>query len=826
MIIGSNIPLTLKTQRKWVLLKLEDDGRKTPRQPNGHYAKINDPNTWTNYETVLESYYNDDFDGIAYAITEDDGISVVDIDKCIQDGKLSDTAKKVIELFYGTYIEYSMSNNGIHIWLKANTDEKYCKNTRLNIECYVKNRFMGVTGNVYGNKNDIIDMQANFDVFYKKYMKKDTNTKPKLDILEIAQNAKNGDDFLALYKGDTSKYSGDDSSADLALCCHLAFYTNKDYNEIDRLFRESGLYREKWERSDYRHSTITKAIELTVDTYKPKQSISEPESSELPYIQINGRPSIDIINDIIKLIKRKNIENPFLYKYLGGLATVTKDENDNYYIQDFSRSHLISFLLMNANFVKVNAKGEYTHVTALPSDIVSALLTADYELLPLEGITYTPIVCDNGDIIFQHGYNKKQKLFYDSNKINIEPFNTVTFEEVEEAVKVINDVFCDFPFVDSASKTHVIALMLTVILRNQFDNVPIFVIDAPTEGTGKSKLFKVCSLITTGITCETTFPSDPDELRKTLFSFLLSNKTLISFDNVSSMVKGSSLAAVVTSGTISARLLNTNRVANVKNSLTICVTGNNVQVDAETSRRSILIRMDAATARPDERQGFKYAELENYVMHNRNKLLKSLYVLIKAWYCNERFDYDVPVIGSFEKWCKTVGNILANAGINGFLENRHSLNNVADVETYQWEVFLQRFYDIYGTQEMSIKKLSTILKNNPNIEEVMPDSLMDCFKYDTPNIKRIGWLFRRIRDKRFTDKGYKVVSVMNGSKSLWCVVCDDLIVDIPEEPIENGDTIVCDYCNFGSAVAVKKKGNVIIHKCSKCDNLTYREVRN
>ncbi|PLS86750.1 MAG: hypothetical protein CYG60_05595 [Actinobacteria bacterium] len=63
-----------------------------------------------------------------------------------------------------------------------------------------------------------------------------------------------------MWGGDTSGYDGDDSRADLALCSMLAFWTG-DEHQLDRLFRRSGLYREKWERADYRERTIRKAIE-------------------------------------------------------------------------------------------------------------------------------------------------------------------------------------------------------------------------------------------------------------------------------------------------------------------------------------------------------------------------------------------------------------------------------------------------------------------------------------------------------------------------------------------------------------------------------------
>jgi hypothetical protein len=61
----------------------------------------------------------------------------------------------------------------------------------------------------------------------------------------------------------------DRSSADAALMSHLAFWTGKNTDRMDRLFRRSGLMREKYERrSDYRVSTISGAVANTRNVYK------------------------------------------------------------------------------------------------------------------------------------------------------------------------------------------------------------------------------------------------------------------------------------------------------------------------------------------------------------------------------------------------------------------------------------------------------------------------------------------------------------------------------------------------------------------------------
>lgn len=81
------------------------------------------------------------------------------------------------------------------------------------------------------------------------------------EILSKAPEAVNGAKFNRLFGGDTSGHNGDDSAADQALCNLLAFWCRCDADQMDRLFRLSGLYRStKWERADYRNRTIRKAI--------------------------------------------------------------------------------------------------------------------------------------------------------------------------------------------------------------------------------------------------------------------------------------------------------------------------------------------------------------------------------------------------------------------------------------------------------------------------------------------------------------------------------------------------------------------------------------
>jgi len=115
-----------------------------------------------------------------------------------------------------------------------------------------------------------------------------TNNKSNLDednIITKATYARNGTTFKKLWSGDCSGYASQ-SEADLALAGILAFWTGKDLSQMDRLFRRSGLFREKWDRkqsgSTYGHITLKKAIGETRDVYHSPKKNAVPTGDGKP----------------------------------------------------------------------------------------------------------------------------------------------------------------------------------------------------------------------------------------------------------------------------------------------------------------------------------------------------------------------------------------------------------------------------------------------------------------------------------------------------------------------------------------------------------------
>src|SRR5699024_4425622 len=63
------------------------------------------------------------------------------------------------------------------------------------------------------------------------------------------------------------------SEADMAMANILAFWTAKNYMQMDRIFRDSSLMRDKWDekrgKTTYGQATLNKAINETSNIYEP-----------------------------------------------------------------------------------------------------------------------------------------------------------------------------------------------------------------------------------------------------------------------------------------------------------------------------------------------------------------------------------------------------------------------------------------------------------------------------------------------------------------------------------------------------------------------------
>lgn len=284
----------LTATHNWVAWRFENvTGRdkpvKMPYNPNtGERAKSNDKNSWSSFASAsaLADKLNG---GIGFMFALGCGYVGIDLDNVIlSDGTLKPFAKDIVDTL-NSYTEISPSGKGLHILCMLNKPLSQFgarrKNTELGCEIYDNERYLTVTGNVYGEPKPITDCTDILNDIYLRYWQINQNKKdsrvdwvynPKdyhdtsqpqqltdSQLLERMFDSQHGYDVKRLFEGDITGYPSQ-SEAELALCNHLAFWTEHDTGRIDALFRQSGLMRPKWDEKHgnltYGQMTIVKAI--------------------------------------------------------------------------------------------------------------------------------------------------------------------------------------------------------------------------------------------------------------------------------------------------------------------------------------------------------------------------------------------------------------------------------------------------------------------------------------------------------------------------------------------------------------------------------------
>ncbi|MGD6845206.1 phage/plasmid primase, P4 family [Bacillus infantis] len=314
----SNIPEELKRTDQWVLWRLKGRGEKqtkVPCQINGKPAKSNDKSTWSTFNEVEETYLNGGFDGIGFVFSKEDPFIGIDIDKCIADGKYNDSAEEISKMM-NSYTEISPSGKGIHIIVKGELPSEVSstgqKNTSIGLEVYRHSRFFTFTGNSQ-NVSEVVERPDALKLLFQKYLpKKENKAKTyKKAVKNSTQDLSNAELWERMFRSanglairslcDGQVTNGDHSSTDLSLCNHLAFWTNKDSVKMDSMFRESGLYREKWDKqhsSDgrtYGEMTIENAIQSTPTVREDFQRES-PKGTSKQKKQKKSFPKTDLGN--------------------------------------------------------------------------------------------------------------------------------------------------------------------------------------------------------------------------------------------------------------------------------------------------------------------------------------------------------------------------------------------------------------------------------------------------------------------------------------------------------------------------------------------------
>lgn len=299
----------LRAERIWTAWRIEKrlskktgklEPTKRPYYAINRGASHSNPATWRTYDQIvaLVAKHDGHFNGIGFFFGDTRERWGADFDKVLDPttGAFRVPEAETLVKALDSYSEITPSKGGIHVVgrggealppdLKGGTNKTYqtADGHTWKIELYNQLRFFTYTGDHLSDTPTSIEprpTEANaLYTHLKREPDKQTAEAKENDagasraddraVLAQALAARRGDDFYRLYfLRDTSGYKNDASSADSALACFLAIWT-QDPEQIERLMRHSALKRPKWDqhKTYLRQLVIERALTLTEKTHK------------------------------------------------------------------------------------------------------------------------------------------------------------------------------------------------------------------------------------------------------------------------------------------------------------------------------------------------------------------------------------------------------------------------------------------------------------------------------------------------------------------------------------------------------------------------------
>jgi hypothetical protein len=458
---------------------------------------------------------------------------------------------------------------------------------------------------------------------------------------------------------------------------------------------------------------------------------------ELPSVSQQAAEAID----------RSNVP-PILFRF-GGVPVRIETEGDVTTMRTVTPDILRHHLARWASWTRYSSRVR-GHVPAVPPEVVvrDLLASPDLPLPRIRRIVHAPTFDRTGMLCQTPGYyGPAAGIYYASTGLHTLSVDQMTVDQARALI--VDELLGDFPFTGDAERAHAVALLLLPFARDLIDGpTPLHLIEKPAPGTGATLL--VTALLWPALGRDVallTEGGNEEEWRKRLFAKLSTSPIVTVIDNLRNRLDSAALASILTARTVEDRLLGTTTMLTAPVTCAWVATGNNPALSNEIARRTVRIRLDAQVNRPWLREGFRHPDLRRWMQLHWAELASAAVILIGDW-IQAGSPWGDKRMGQFEAWSQTMGGILANAGIAGFLDNLSEFYDSSDDDTATWTAIVAAWAAEYGTKAVGVGDLFKL---------VTPDLGLDLGdKNERSQRTRLGKSVSSMRDRCFA--GYRIVT--------------------------------------------------------------------
>jgi hypothetical protein len=700
---------------RFVIWRLEDDGRKLPLQRTGRVADTTRAETWAELGECLDAVDQLNASGIGLVLAshldEAGGHAIVvgiDLDNAIDPatGAIRPWALEVVR-DCNTYTETSPSGTGLKLYgtldrpieLAAHKlviqPENGAKPQQL--EAYTTARFFALTGaHLDGTPDELGDVTEAFERLAYRLNAHACERVKDLPKIKLSGAVELTERVEALIRKDPAvaqlwagvKTTGDTSAsgldASLALLLHRGGCSQDEIEAALRAYPHGqiGAGTLTGRLADRR---LRRLIGFAKSAKEGKQKDSNPDQTSDSRVAI--RLAEERINAIARQCARLLDDEVFLrgpmptvlvqVEEIGGQEADDAEAEPGVIINGVRHARgalilaeptpgRIQFRLDEpALFQRYDRRSDGWLPRSCPSTIARRIIDAAPELRfrPCAGIVAVPLFV-RGEVVATPGYHRPTGSILEL------PSNLPTLPDCTgraEAKQALETLLGPFTgYIDGKSegdrkrlRCAFAAAALTAVLRPSLQTALTILLDANVPGAGKGKAARALAVIATGRypAVITEGPSD-EETEKRLASAILSGAPAILLDNLQRAFASSTLESGLTEGVATIRLFGKLVDVTVPCSalVLVLVTANNASLRPDMLRRTLPVRIVADTEQPELRR-FAFDPYQE-AKRNRLSIVAAGLTIAKAWWAVRETEDGRRIrqktLGSFEQWSEVV----------------------------------------------------------------------------------------------------------------------------------------------------------------------------
>jgi len=393
-------------------------------------------------------------------------------------------------------------------------------------------------------------------------------------------------------------------------------------------------------------------------------------------------------------------------------------------IKAVSAHWLLDCLGRLARFAKLKRQDKPLYVDP-PMALAQAMLSrvGSWRFKPLRGVLPGPSMRADGSILNTVGYDEAS-CYYLAEPLALLLPASPTKNDAARALALLTDLLREFPFESATDMAVALAMLLTPLARPAVGKIPLFCVNSPTRGSGKSTLVRLAATLATGRPAPVIAATGSgDELEKRLTASLLAGDGLILLDNMNGELRSDLLSQAVTEGTLAIRPLGVSDQIQIVSDAIWIANGNGLTIGGDLSRRALKCTLDPKLERP-ERRNFEGDPVREAQLR-RPELVAAGLTVLRAYHLHGRPGVNVlrPWAG-FGHWSSLVRGALVWLGMPDPLDSADQLQ-ADDPERELLGALLKEWHNQYGNREVTVREVISETGRSDMDREELSDLLKE-----------------------------------------------------------------------------------------------------